>query len=641
MIILRVSPGLANSMYEFAAAYALSKARNEPLTLDISACIPSAWTFQLDHFRIPHVEKIVYAFSDAEDVSHSSANNIPAKLLGAGQALSDVNADLPLYDGLEQAKALQGDPLMLCGYFFSREKYYAPYWDELRNFFSPREPNAVLECFEQLAQGYDTVGVHIRRGDFLVADFAYLPTANYFRAGIAWYQKRLARPRFFIFSDDIGYAREILGVDSRFFYVHPLGTDMGSFSEFLCLSRCRHKVLSNDSTFSRLAYELNTDPEKTVLHREREASPGSLRGMMGKAIHRICKRLGEWRRQIQREHQQEFCMDAGQETAWSQRFVVDGKNSIPQYSEQVRNAVACQDDAMALAIINALFMNVALLSSEEQTALAWRKLCAHAGLGQHDAVLELAYEQWFTFDDRVAFHRLYAAALQGVGFAEEAAIEMSRCAQMGEICGQDTTGLAAAFTACRQQRFLVLPRSKEIASSSPGNRLTSLGITLRRLGHDVIFLFRTGEGEDENTGESRYIDNNALLTTRAGVCMGCAQCRYEAVAQHPGIQSFLEKERQAAPTTVIVTDDVTTRDLALSCGLRVVFCSVATDSEEGRLLSLAVESIGAPGYVVQSERWGMRQNSRLRKFHIQSAGRICRWLLASSSVHDSCPSANK
>ncbi|MGI6656844.1 MAG: alpha-1,2-fucosyltransferase [Desulfobulbus sp.] len=640
MIILRVSPGLANSMYEFAAGYALAKVRNEPLTLDIAACISSAWSFQLDHFRIPDVEKIVYAIS-GEDISHSSANNIPPQLLGTGKALSDVNPDLPSYDGLEQGKALQGDPLMLCGYFFSREKYYAPYWDKLRNIFLPREPNAVLECFEQLAQGYDTVGVHIRRGDFLVADFAYLPTADYFRAGVAWYRKRLARPRFFIFSDDIAYAREILGVDSSFFYVHPLGIDTGAFSEFLCLSRCRHKIVSNDSTFSRLAHELNTDPGKTVLHRERESSPATLRDMVGKAIHRIRKRLGEWRRQVQQEHQREFYMDAGQETAWSRRFVVDGKNSIPQYAAQVRKAVVCQDDAMALATIDSLFMNVAHLSPDEQTALAWRKLCAHAGLGQHDRVLELAYEQWFAFDDRPAFHRLYAAALLGAGFAEEAAVEMSRCLQMGEICGQDATGLAAVFAACAQQRFLVLPRLKELASTRPGNRMTSLGITLRRLGHDITFLFRTGEGEDEDTGESWYIDNNALLTTRTGVCMGCTQYRYEDIAQHLGIQNFLEKVQKAAPATVIVTDDVATRDLALSCGLRVVFCGAATDSEESGLFSLAIESTDAPGYAVQSERWSMRQNYRLRKAHIQSAGRICRWLSADSSVHDSCPSANK
>ncbi len=308
----------------------------------------------------------------------------------------------------------------------------------------------------------------------------------------------------------------------------------------------------------------------------------------------------------------------------------------------MRNAAACQDDAVALATINTLFMNVAHLSAEEQTALAWRKLCAHAGLGQHDAVLDLAHEQWFAFDDRAAFHRLYAAALQGAGFTDEAAVEISRCAQMGEVCGQDNTSLAAVFAACSKQRFIVLPRSKEIASSSPGNLLTSLGITLRRLGHDVTFLFRTGEGEDENTGESRYIENNALLTTRTGVCTGCAQYRYETVAQHPGIQSFLEKERQAVPATVILTDDVATRDLALSCGLRVVFGGAAAYCEEGSLLSLVVESLGAPGYTVQRERWGMRHNQRLGGAHIQDAGRICRWLSASSSVHDSCPStANK
>ena len=52
MIICRISPGLANQMYEYAAAYALSKELKQELALDISECANSSWGYLLDNFNM-------------------------------------------------------------------------------------------------------------------------------------------------------------------------------------------------------------------------------------------------------------------------------------------------------------------------------------------------------------------------------------------------------------------------------------------------------------------------------------------------------------------------------------------------------------------------------------------------------------
>lgn len=629
MIVLRVSPGLANQMYEFAAGYALARVRNEALALDISSCLGSAWGFQLDHFCIPDVEKILYVMSDPTDASHASATNIPLTLLAEGRAYSDDNLDLPMYVGLEDAAALEGNPILLCGYFFA-PRYYAPFWEELRAMFTPRQHNSVLAGFARLAEGYDSVGIHIRRGDFLVTDWAFKPEDNFFRAAVAWYRKKLVRPRFFIFSDDIEYAKHILGMDSSFFYVHPLGHAEGPFSEFLCLSQCQHKVLSNDSTFSRLAYELNADPRKTALRREND-----VRCSWGA---RLKKAVGKW---LQRADEKVFFMDAAKVARWADRFAVDGKNAVGHYDEMVRKAVSCTDDAAALDTIDCLFLNVVAMSAGDRTALAWRKLVACARLGRNDEALDIAHEQWFALDDSCEFHRQYADVLLAAGYEEEAAVEAVRCAALvddGQLTFASCIREDISFLdCCGKHRFLVVPSIQMQASSRPQG-LVSLGIVLRRLGHEVTLLLKTGSGQNEDKGESFYIRNNGLLMTRTGVCLGCGQLRYEDVLHQTDAVAFLMAFSLSSPV-VVVTDSEKWRDAALGIGLRVVFAGSSGQEqlqaaqsdiirEANLLFSPQPSDLG--GYTVERKRWSVGREQRLAPSEIRRAASICSWLSTAS-----------
>ena len=76
MVIVKISQGLANSMYEFAAGYALSKKLNQELALDISECVVSnacGWGFFLDYFNIPKCKKIVYDLQDVRHIGHEKS----------------------------------------------------------------------------------------------------------------------------------------------------------------------------------------------------------------------------------------------------------------------------------------------------------------------------------------------------------------------------------------------------------------------------------------------------------------------------------------------------------------------------------------------------------------------------------------
>jgi len=633
VIILRVSSGQANQMYEFAAAYALAKTRREELVLDISACLDSAWGYQLDYFNIPELSKIIYHSRDAEDVSHTSAHNIPPSLLMGGQAYSDVNPALPSYKDITQAEELTGDPIILCGYFFP-PRYYQEHWDEIRNMFVPGLALPVLEHFSRFSQGYETVGLHIRRGDFLVTEWAFMPEDGFFRAAVNWYRKKLANPRFFVFSDDIEYAKHILGVDSSIFYMHLLGHNEAPLAEFLGLSRCRHKVLSNDSTFSRLAYELNTDPKKSVVWRSRLEL--TWRQRIKKMLFKFLKKRAAY----------ELVMDAKDVAHWAKGYVGDGLNPLGNYKVKIQEAVACADDRRALDMIDRLCLNVAELAEDDRQAIAYRKFSAHVRLHEPDRALDLAYPLWFHFDACREFHEQYMNILSEAGFFEEAAVEAARC-QAGPLSGRaafqawplQAKTLYDIFSRCGKSRFLLAPYGPMTASSRPLG-LVRLGIVLRRLGHEVCLLLKTPAEPGAARAEATYIRSHKMLVTREGVRLGCEQALYEDIAAKQGLENFVRDFAQKSYIpSAIVSRDPALCDAAHRLALPFIYAGFPPDDPEsaaGNKIEEPLRSLmgqraafvipAGPAeekeYRIHSERWTFRREQRLPVREIQRAAAL-------------------
>lgn len=639
MVILRVSSGQANQMYEFAAAYAVAKTRGEELVLDISRCIESAWGYQLDYFNIPDLRKIVYLCSDVKS-SLTSPTDIPASLLKHGRVYSDSNPSLPSYNELSEAKALEGDPVILSGYFFNRDRYYKPFWDEVRKLFTSYRPVSLLDKFSQLAEGYETVGIHIRRTDFAVTDWAFMPEDDFFRAAICWYRHILSNPRFFVVSDDIEYAKSILGQDSSIYYINSLGHNEAPVVEFLCLSRCRHKILSNASTFSNLAYELNEDLQKTVVRRH---VPGRR------------SRLREWLKGLvafyPSGHGPEYSMNTQVVARWAKRYRTDGKNPISNYIQKVHEAINCPEHQIALEKIDELFINVGELEVEARKSLAYRKFVACAALRQPDPSLDLAHAIWFDSDSSPEFHQYYMETLCDAGFSMEAAVEAARCQSevvADSIAFQNLPAMArdlyTVFTHIDKQRFLIVPYAEMIASSQIMG-LISLGVVLRRLGHEVTFLRKTGGGEAENKGETSYIRKHKLLTTRCEVCLGCFQERYEDIVEAQGLENYL-KDFCSSDPAVILTRDPALCETANALSLPYIYADFPKgDPESGIGGKLPVEIRAAmeqqaafvlpscrdenQGYQFYDKRWSFRQEQRAPEYAIRQAAALCRWLASS------------
>ena len=158
----------------------------------------------------------------------------------------------------------------------SRIVYLLGYWQthsivreveaELRAELSLVEPlgEASQRMAQRIAATKTSVSIHLRRGDYLTVfgAKAVLPAAYYDRA-IEVMMERFPDSTFFIFSDDVPYAKEWAARNPRFVLVDH--NDAATAHEDLRLmALCQHHVIAN-STFSWWGAWLNPRSDKQVV----------------------------------------------------------------------------------------------------------------------------------------------------------------------------------------------------------------------------------------------------------------------------------------------------------------------------------------------------------------------------------------
>ena len=110
----------------------------------------------------------------------------------------------------------------------------------------------------------ESVGVHIRRGDYLEADELYggICTDEYYRKAMEEMKRQAPGCHFFLFTNDVPWARRNMAGEGVTI-VEGNEEAPGSMDMFL-MSRCKHNIIAN-SSFSWWAAWLNENPEKRII----------------------------------------------------------------------------------------------------------------------------------------------------------------------------------------------------------------------------------------------------------------------------------------------------------------------------------------------------------------------------------------
>jgi len=152
---------------------------------------------------------------------------------------------------------------------FQSEKFFAPVAKVLKKHFGFRfaPSEKVVAMAAEISTG-EAVAIHFRRGD-LVNNPKYQKSqaplgADYYKRGIDQIRSRIPKPTFYIFSDDITYAKESgLCPDGAVFV--DCVEDWNAYDALRLMSLCKNFIIAN-STFSWWGAWLAENPEKIVIH---------------------------------------------------------------------------------------------------------------------------------------------------------------------------------------------------------------------------------------------------------------------------------------------------------------------------------------------------------------------------------------
>ena len=245
-VVVGLSGGLGNQMFQYAAGRSLAVRLGAPLALDLSWFGgQSDRKFALEPF---HVE--------ADQCSQCSSLSPRCQSLISRFSRRWLTHILgvpvwrePHFHYSEDFAALSS-PVFLDGYWQS-EKYFKGIRSLLLREFALREPlpPACAKLLEQISE-CNAICIHVRRGDYLnnpvAAKVHGTCSLDYYYAGVGDLCRELTKPHCFIFSDDPVWVRSSLVLGCPMTVVDVNGPN-DAHLDLVLMAACRHFLIANSS----------------------------------------------------------------------------------------------------------------------------------------------------------------------------------------------------------------------------------------------------------------------------------------------------------------------------------------------------------------------------------------------------------
>lgn len=254
MVIVRLKGGIGNQMFQYAAARRVSYVNNTQLKLDLSWFNESGpWTNRKLELEVFNIVNEVATPSEVAALKSRKQNpflrRLPIFLKNVLFRTNQTHIIEKNYSFDSAILSLQ-DNVYLDGYWQS-QKYFIDIEQVIRREFSfntdPLEMNQ--QTLNQITSS-ESIAIHIRRGDYVtLADanaFHGLCPLEYYRAASDIIAKQLSKPVFFVFSDDIAWAKHNLKLDFETNFIDHNGPDHG-YEDLRLMSLCNHHIIANSS----------------------------------------------------------------------------------------------------------------------------------------------------------------------------------------------------------------------------------------------------------------------------------------------------------------------------------------------------------------------------------------------------------
>ncbi|ORU01001.1 Alpha-1,2-fucosyltransferase [Anaerovibrio sp. JC8] len=256
MIIAHLTDGLGNQMFQYALAKALALKNNTEIIFDMSWYEINKYRgrrlYQLDIFplnckKINEAGKywdwaLKHLHFTRNIFRHKSQSKIRSLLGPSGISIKEKT---PVYDDTvpEQAK---NKNVCLTGYWQS-EKYFSSIRQELLADFQflPELVGKNLTVSQRIKSCANPVALHVRRGDYLATNFDVCGL-DYYQRAVEYITGKVGDIQLFVFSNDIGWAKENIKTNQEIYFVDNNSEDNG-YEDMRLMSLCRHHIIANSS----------------------------------------------------------------------------------------------------------------------------------------------------------------------------------------------------------------------------------------------------------------------------------------------------------------------------------------------------------------------------------------------------------
>jgi hypothetical protein len=270
MIVTKLISGLGNQLFQYTVGRQLSILNNTSLQLDTSFYTSqNTRSYKLNHFNIQA------NIATATEVKKLTAASNPSFIR---KTLNKIPPAKPKYKSryfkeskwwIYEPDIWKVGPDTYVDGYWQNYLYYTnlneKIWDELTLKLEDNDPNTVIR--QQIMADSNSISLHIRRGDYVLNKAAnsmmgVLPL-TYYEMAINHLLKVVPDARFYIFSDDLAWAKEFLPEAISKTFVE-IGDGSYDYLELDLMSKCRHHIIAN-SSFSWWGAFLNRYKAKQVV----------------------------------------------------------------------------------------------------------------------------------------------------------------------------------------------------------------------------------------------------------------------------------------------------------------------------------------------------------------------------------------
>ncbi len=274
MIIMKLQGGLGNQLFQYALGRRLALKNATELKLDISRYHEET---EPRKFALPHFS-IDAGIATAADyrlmrLPNPQSRNFFARVVRKAFRMIESTR------GTEKRAYVLEPSLEFCPDILKIEgsAYLSGDWQSEEYFISIREtlrkdlalkaaPSPLMTDWIRRMQACNAVSLHIRRGDYVqnakTNQFHGVCSLDYYDAAMRLICESVQDPVYFVFSDDIGWARQNLRTNGPALFVSD--ESIPDYEEMVLMSRCSHNIIAN-SSFSWWGAWLNAHEEKIVI----------------------------------------------------------------------------------------------------------------------------------------------------------------------------------------------------------------------------------------------------------------------------------------------------------------------------------------------------------------------------------------